>query len=114
MRYEIPSVVDNYLGSKPGDFLQKVLQKHIYDLIQQYSLQKPTDPLENKSYLMHPIHQALYEALTESLISNEDDMKKAKTIDTLTQKKKQNDDRYQDPHVGPDQGLKKRKTSKDG
>ncbi|GKB59629.1 hypothetical protein Tco_0915815 [Tanacetum coccineum] len=37
---QVPSVVDNYLGSKVGDVFQKELKKHIADLIQKYSLQQ--------------------------------------------------------------------------
>ncbi|GJY28855.1 hypothetical protein Tco_0404622 [Tanacetum coccineum] len=34
----VPTVVDNYLGSKVGDVFQKELQKYTTDLIQKYSL----------------------------------------------------------------------------
>ncbi|GKA43854.1 hypothetical protein Tco_0736578, partial [Tanacetum coccineum] len=35
---------------------------------------------ENKFYLKHPTNQALYDALMESLVLDEDDMEKAKTV----------------------------------
>ncbi|GJW15569.1 hypothetical protein Tco_0019702 [Tanacetum coccineum] len=57
---------------------------------------------ENKSYEKHPTHQALYDALVQSLILDEDDMEKAKTIKPLTQKKRRHDDKDQDPSAGPD------------
>ncbi|GJV54494.1 retrovirus-related pol polyprotein from transposon TNT 1-94 [Tanacetum coccineum] len=38
LKSQVPSVVDNYLGSKVGDVFQKELQKHTADLIQKYSL----------------------------------------------------------------------------
>ncbi|GKD13045.1 hypothetical protein Tco_1197452, partial [Tanacetum coccineum] len=38
---QVPAVIDNYLGSKFGDVLQKELQKYTADLIQKYS-GKPT------------------------------------------------------------------------
>ncbi|GKC44117.1 putative reverse transcriptase domain-containing protein, partial [Tanacetum coccineum] len=38
---QVPTVVEHYLGSKIGDDLQKVLQRHTTDLIQKYSV-KPT------------------------------------------------------------------------
>ncbi|GJX91810.1 hypothetical protein Tco_0345136 [Tanacetum coccineum] len=40
----------------------------------------------------------------------QEDMEKAKTVETPTQKKRSYDDKDQDPPAGPDQGLKKRKT----
>ncbi|GJR44699.1 retrovirus-related pol polyprotein from transposon TNT 1-94 [Tanacetum coccineum] len=39
LKSQVPSVVDNYLGSKVGDVFQKDLKKHTTDLIQKYSLQ---------------------------------------------------------------------------
>ncbi|GJV15972.1 hypothetical protein Tco_1361295 [Tanacetum coccineum] len=65
IRSQVPSAVNEYLGSSLGDELQK------------------------------------------------DDMEKAKTIKTPTQKKRRHDDKDQDAPAGPDQGLTKRKTSKD-
>ncbi|GJR20911.1 hypothetical protein Tco_0969438 [Tanacetum coccineum] len=40
LKTRVPSVVDNYLGSKVGDVFQKELKKHTVDLIQKYSLQQ--------------------------------------------------------------------------
>ncbi|GKE14921.1 hypothetical protein Tco_1422498, partial [Tanacetum coccineum] len=94
---------------KPNEPLEKDSQKSVADI---YKI-KMEHAEKNKSYLKHLTHEAYYEALTESLILDEDDMEKAKTIEDSTQKKRQNGDRDQDPSGGPDQGLKKRKTSKD-
>ncbi|GJT21412.1 hypothetical protein Tco_0891349 [Tanacetum coccineum] len=41
LKSQVPTVVENYLGSKIGDDLQKVLQRHTAKLIQKYSV-KPT------------------------------------------------------------------------
>ncbi|GKE97257.1 hypothetical protein Tco_1582112 [Tanacetum coccineum] len=41
LKSQVPTVIDNYLGSKFGDVLQKELQKHTADLIRKYSV-KPT------------------------------------------------------------------------
>ncbi|GKA06544.1 hypothetical protein Tco_0685768 [Tanacetum coccineum] len=68
---------------------------------------------KNKSYEKHLTPQALYDVLVQSLILDEDDMEKAKTVETSTQTKRRHDDKDQDPPAGPDQGLKKKKTSKD-
>ncbi|GKG42304.1 hypothetical protein Tco_0476602 [Tanacetum coccineum] len=38
LKSQVPMVVDNYLGSKLGDALQKTLQKHSADLIQKHSV----------------------------------------------------------------------------
>ncbi|GKD95139.1 hypothetical protein Tco_1374976 [Tanacetum coccineum] len=40
LKSQVPSVVDNYLGSKVRDVFQKELKKHTTDLIQKYSLQQ--------------------------------------------------------------------------
>ncbi|GJU58124.1 hypothetical protein Tco_1235890 [Tanacetum coccineum] len=40
LKTQVPSDVDNYLGSKVGDVFQKELKKHTADLIQKYSLQQ--------------------------------------------------------------------------
>ncbi|GJZ53162.1 hypothetical protein Tco_0608047 [Tanacetum coccineum] len=58
LKTQVPSIVDNYLGSKIVDIFQKELKKHTTDLIQKYSLQKilelpkkqtPTVDLEQES-----------------------------------------------------------------
>ncbi|GJV24083.1 hypothetical protein Tco_1376778 [Tanacetum coccineum] len=100
MKYEIPSVVDTYLGSKLGDALQqksvadirKIKMEHVE---KQHKTQHPSKSFdktalveydhkdilfqmmwENKTYLKHPTHQKLYDALTESLILDENEMDK--------------------------------------
>ncbi|GKA82893.1 hypothetical protein Tco_0789641 [Tanacetum coccineum] len=49
----------------------------------------------------------------DSLLLDEDDMEKTKTVNPPAQKKRQPKDKDVDPSAGSDQGLKKRKTSKD-
>ncbi|GJT83522.1 hypothetical protein Tco_1057864 [Tanacetum coccineum] len=39
LKIQVPTVVEDYLGSRVGDVFQKELQKHTVDLIQKYSLQ---------------------------------------------------------------------------
>ncbi|GJV46573.1 hypothetical protein Tco_1431109 [Tanacetum coccineum] len=68
---------------------------------------------KNKYYEKHPTHQLVYDALMQSLILDEDEMEKAKTVESPTQMKRHHDDRDQDPPTGPYQGLKKRKKIKD-
>nr|GEZ15062.1 hypothetical protein [Tanacetum cinerariifolium] len=66
-----------------------------------------------KSYKKHPTHQKLYDALMLSLILDENDMERAKTIAPPTQKKKRHDDKDQDPSARSNQGMKRRNKSKD-
>ncbi|GKB11882.1 hypothetical protein Tco_0845805 [Tanacetum coccineum] len=69
---------------------------------------------ESKSFNKHPANNTLYHTLIESLIADENVMDQG--VANLIKHKKRphdNDDRDQDPPVGPDQRLKKRKTSKD-
>ncbi|GJS80636.1 hypothetical protein Tco_0730517 [Tanacetum coccineum] len=40
----VPTVVEHYLGSKIGDDLQKVLQRHTVDLIHKYFVKPTLDP----------------------------------------------------------------------
>ncbi|GKE91658.1 hypothetical protein Tco_1572753, partial [Tanacetum coccineum] len=41
---QVPTVVKHYLGSKIGDDLQKVLQRHTANLIQKYSVKPAPEP----------------------------------------------------------------------
>ncbi|GKB24288.1 hypothetical protein Tco_0863689, partial [Tanacetum coccineum] len=67
---------------------------------------------KNKSYKKHPTHKALYDALMQSLILDEDDMDKAATVEPSTQIKRQHDDQDEDPSVGSNQWkmTKRRRT----
>ncbi|GJX90401.1 hypothetical protein Tco_0343727 [Tanacetum coccineum] len=69
---------------------------------------------ESKSFNKHPANKTLYHALMESLIPDGNDMDQG-VVDLIKHKKRphDDDDRDQDPFTGPDQGLNKRKTSKD-
>ncbi|GJR05375.1 retrovirus-related pol polyprotein from transposon TNT 1-94 [Tanacetum coccineum] len=49
LKTQVPSVVDNYLGSKVGDVFQKELKKHTTGLIQKYSLQQILELPTNKT-----------------------------------------------------------------
>ncbi|GJX96157.1 hypothetical protein Tco_0351955 [Tanacetum coccineum] len=75
LKTQVPSVVDNYLGSKVGDVFQKELKKHTPDLIQKYSLQQipqvpknqtPTVDLEQgseKNLEEYDLESALYQSM---------------------------------------------------
>ncbi|GJX32305.1 hypothetical protein Tco_0242160, partial [Tanacetum coccineum] len=49
LKTQVPSIVDNYLGSKVGDVFQKELKKHMAYLIQKYSLQQIPELLKNQT-----------------------------------------------------------------
>ncbi|GJZ97027.1 hypothetical protein Tco_0669361 [Tanacetum coccineum] len=127
IRFEVPTVVKEYLGTNPDDALHKVLQRHTADVIkeqfvpvdvinvlkQQQKPQKtPFDSMHaSKSFNKTPKNKSLYHALIESLIEDEMDQGVANLI---KQKKRLYDDADKDkgPPTRSDQGLKRRKTSK--
>ncbi|GKB77871.1 hypothetical protein Tco_0944766 [Tanacetum coccineum] len=43
LKSQVPNVVDDYLGSKLGDALQKTLQKHSEDIIQKHSMKPASE-----------------------------------------------------------------------
>ncbi|GJZ23274.1 hypothetical protein Tco_0560733, partial [Tanacetum coccineum] len=67
---------------------------------------------KSKSFDKNPKHMALYHALKESILEDEDAMDKG-VADKLKKRKPDDADRDEDPPARPDQGLKRRKTSKD-
>ncbi|GJU33221.1 hypothetical protein Tco_1176810 [Tanacetum coccineum] len=68
--------------------------------------------LASKSFNKHPKHKDLYHALMESILMDEDAMDQG-VAEEHKKRKPVDDDRYKNPSAGPDQGLKRRKTSKD-
>nr|GEU81768.1 hypothetical protein [Tanacetum cinerariifolium] len=67
---------------------------------------------KSKSFDRNPKHKALYHALAESILEDEDAMEKG-VADKLKKRKPDDSDKDEDPSARPDQGLKRRKTSKD-
>ncbi|GKB38830.1 hypothetical protein Tco_0883772 [Tanacetum coccineum] len=67
---------------------------------------------KSKSFDRNPKHRALYHALMESILENEDVMDKG-VADKLKKRKLYDVDKDEDPPAGPGQGLKRWKTSKD-
>nr|GEU52827.1 putative nucleotidyltransferase, ribonuclease H [Tanacetum cinerariifolium] len=65
----------------------------------------------SKSFNNHPKHMALYHVLMESILTDEDAM--AQGADEQKKRKPVDDNRDEEPPVGPVHGLKRRKTSKD-
>ncbi|GKG32464.1 hypothetical protein Tco_0429974, partial [Tanacetum coccineum] len=65
-----------------------------------------------KTFNKHPKNKALYRALMESILADEDAIDKG--VPDIQKKRKPNDaDRDEDPPAGPYQGLKRRKSGKD-
>ncbi|GJX84588.1 hypothetical protein Tco_0335362 [Tanacetum coccineum] len=66
----------------------------------------------SKTFNKHPKYKALYHALMESILADEDAMDKG--VADIQKKRKPDDaDKDEDHLVGPDQGLKRKKTGKD-
>ncbi|GJV84796.1 hypothetical protein Tco_1524694 [Tanacetum coccineum] len=99
LKTQVPSVVDNYLGSKVRGVFQKELKKYTADLIQKYSQQQIPK---------------LYHALIESLIEDENAMDKGVADIVKDHKRKHNDDKDEDPSARPSHGKKtKRRRTKE-
>nr|GEV74895.1 hypothetical protein [Tanacetum cinerariifolium] len=66
---------------------------------------------KSKSFDKNPKHKALYHALMELILKDEDAMDKG-VVDKLKKTKPDDADRDKDPPIGSDQRLKRRKTTK--
>ncbi|GJV42912.1 hypothetical protein Tco_1427448 [Tanacetum coccineum] len=89
IRSQVPTAINEYLGSSLRDSLQK-------------------------SYERHPAHKELYDALIQSLFMDEDDMDKADaTVDLSTQVKRKYDDQDEDPTARSDRVKEKKRPRKD-
>ncbi|GJV33127.1 hypothetical protein Tco_1393527 [Tanacetum coccineum] len=144
IRYQVPSVVEDYLGSSLPDalkknFLPKFLPKAVKDALEktalpfaqssspdqsaitaaeslsEYELKKILYAKMHKSqsHLTHDTHQELYDALTWSMLLDEANTKEDDNPDKVLKKRDRRDDQDEDPFVGPNQGMKKRRTGKD-
>nr|GEY41355.1 hypothetical protein [Tanacetum cinerariifolium] len=67
---------------------------------------------KTKSFNKNTNHKALYHALMESILEDEDVIDKG-VVDRLKKRKADDADRDEGPPARPDQGLKRKKTSKD-
>ncbi|GKD85928.1 hypothetical protein Tco_1357082, partial [Tanacetum coccineum] len=165
IKFKVPNVVKEYLGTSLDDALYKVRKKHDVDilkeysvpakivkrLIQQYVHQKSTEDIKkikmeharqkqvpketitsstvaleefdqkttlfetmtkSKSFNKSSKHRALYHALMESILEDEDAMDKG-VADELKKRKQDDTDKDEGPSAGSDRGLKRQKTSKD-
>nr|GEY13665.1 hypothetical protein [Tanacetum cinerariifolium] len=88
IRSQVPSVVNEYLGSSLGDSLQKAYEKH-------------------------HAYKALYDALIKSLFVDEYDMDQAAgAMGESALFKRKHDDQDEDPTAGSDQGKDKKRPRK--
>ncbi|GJX85029.1 hypothetical protein Tco_0335803 [Tanacetum coccineum] len=140
MKSKVLTAIKEYLGTNLGDTLHKVLQSHTIEFIKEHSI--PTDVKEqesqytlkssdkdtlkefdqkrvlfetmtsSKSFNKHLKHKALYHALMESILMDENAIDQG-VADKQKKRKPFNGDRDKDPPARLDQGLKKRNTSKD-
>ncbi|GKC80174.1 hypothetical protein Tco_1130948 [Tanacetum coccineum] len=142
IKSEVSTAIKEYLGTSLGDALHKVLQRHTAEFIKEHYMEHAAKQQESQytiksfnkaalnefdqkqalfktmttsnSFNKHPKHMTLYHALMESIHVDEDAMDQGFTdLDKKKKRKPTNCDRYKDPLGGLDQGLKKRKTSKD-
>ncbi|GJT41767.1 hypothetical protein Tco_0941632 [Tanacetum coccineum] len=104
IRSEVPSAINEYLGSSVGDALQKEPEKQaLFDSMH-----------ESKSFNKHPANKTLYHTLIESLIADENVMDQG--VANLIKHKKRlhdDDDRDQYPPAGRPRVEEKKKASKD-
>ncbi|GJU82058.1 retrovirus-related pol polyprotein from transposon TNT 1-94 [Tanacetum coccineum] len=141
IKSKVPTDVKEYLGTSLDDALHKQQkpQKSVEDIRKikmehavkqqesQYTItssdkvalkefdQKRTlfeTITKSKSFDRNPKHKALYHALMESILEDEDAMDKG-VADMVKKRKPYDDDRDEDPLAGPDQGLERRRSAKE-
>ncbi|GJY60731.1 hypothetical protein Tco_0461388 [Tanacetum coccineum] len=99
------------------DALYKVLKKHDADIIK-FSVPKEIKTAlfetmtKTKYFNKNPKHRAMYHALMQSIIEDENAMEKG-VADRLKKRKPDDADKEEVPSAGSDRGLKRQKTSKD-
>ncbi|GJZ69245.1 hypothetical protein Tco_0632795 [Tanacetum coccineum] len=133
IKSQVPTVVDEYLGTKLDDALLKILERHTADLIEKYSVlpgPESTDKVDLEEFNlksalfkhMNKIKSAnrntanyhLYHVLMESLIADEDAMDKevANKVKDHKRKHDSDDDEDDDDDEGPSAGSNQGKSAK--
>nr|GEU58267.1 hypothetical protein [Tanacetum cinerariifolium] len=120
IKSEVPTVVKEYLETSLDNTLHKVIKRHIAELIKEHFvladvIEKRTlfeTMTKTKSFNKNTKHKALYHALMESILEDEDAMDKG-VVDKSKKRKPDDADRDEGLPAGSNQGLKKKKTSKD-
>ncbi|GJR51022.1 hypothetical protein Tco_1401543 [Tanacetum coccineum] len=94
IRFQVPSVVKEYLGSSLFDAFQKYeLKKKLYAKIH-----------KSQSNMTHEMHQELFDALTWSMLLDEANMEKGDKPDIVLKKKDRGDNQDEDPSARSKQG----------
>ncbi|GJY50058.1 hypothetical protein Tco_0440014 [Tanacetum coccineum] len=123
LKTQVPSVVDNYLGSKVGDAKKEqtkrqetpkyVIKSTDKAALEEYVLKSTLyqSMHANKSFNINPANHQLYHALMEAVIEDENVMDKG-VADTIKDYKRKNDDDDEGPSAEPNQGkqTKRRRT----
>ncbi|GJY61631.1 hypothetical protein Tco_0462288 [Tanacetum coccineum] len=105
IKYEVPNAIKEYLGTSLDDALYNVLKKYDTDIIKEHSVPaKIVDKLSPKQI-------ALYHALMESILEDEDAMDEG-VADKLKKRKPDDADKDKGPFARSDRGLKRQRTSK--
>ncbi|GJT70111.1 hypothetical protein Tco_1029397 [Tanacetum coccineum] len=111
VRSQVPSVVDEYLGSTLGDMLQKVLQKHTKELIQQFPQTSASEIMKVKQEQAAKEKVPKFSSTPFDQQANEEHKQKDILFKMMmsSKLKRRHEDKDEDPYVGSDQGKKKRK-----
>ncbi|GJS06157.1 retrovirus-related pol polyprotein from transposon TNT 1-94 [Tanacetum coccineum] len=129
IKFEVPNAVKEYLRSSLDDALHKVIQINFTDIIkehsvpaeivdrlrQQYAPQKSIKDIreikmeharKQQSFNKSPKHGAIYHALIESILKDEEAMDKG-DADELKKRKQDDTDKDEDPSDGSDRDFDK-------
>ncbi|GKA68806.1 hypothetical protein Tco_0768723, partial [Tanacetum coccineum] len=106
IKSKVLTAVKEFLGTSLGDALHKAA---LNEFDQKQALFETMTA--SKSFNNYPKHVALYHALIESILADEDAMDQG-VADKQKKRKHDDEDRDEDPPVGSDQGLKKQKTTR--
>ncbi|GJV34436.1 hypothetical protein Tco_1394836 [Tanacetum coccineum] len=99
IKSEVPMALKEYLGAIIDEALHK--KRTLFETM-----------TKSKSFDRNTKHRALYHALVESILEDEEAMDKG-VADKLTKRKPDDADKDEDPLARPGQRLKRKKTSKD-
>ncbi|GKE33104.1 hypothetical protein Tco_1452426, partial [Tanacetum coccineum] len=130
IKSEVPTAIKEYLGTSLEDALYKALQIHTAEFIKEHSVladviemlkhqqkpQKKTSPIRDHDsiQIIQQTSQAQgYISCSYRIHTCDEDAMDQGVAYEQKERKPADDDRDEDPPAGPDQGLKKRKTSKD-
>ncbi|GJT90035.1 hypothetical protein Tco_1078880 [Tanacetum coccineum] len=114
IKSQVPTVVDEYLGTKLDDSLLKILERHTADLIEKYSVLPGPESIKNQESEKKILQLPFCHALMEALIADEDAMDKEVKDRVKNHKRKHDSDNDEDDDddEGPSAGSNQGKSSK--